>query len=147
MSHTIDCSFALLLKAIFSKYVNPSKMRFLFWAHRNRLSAKQIIFIYYCWAWVSQVAPVVKNLPANSGDTRDMGSIPGTWRSTGRGNGKPLQYSCLGKHHGQRSLVCYTDLGVTKSQTQLSTHAIIRPYILYMLFIVRINEYIYLYIY
>ena len=38
---------------------------------------------------------VVKNLPANAGDTRDMGSIPGLGRSTGGGNGNPLQYSCL----------------------------------------------------
>ena len=43
----------------------------------------------------SQVAPVVKNLPANAGDTRDMGSIPGLGRSPGQGNGNPLQYSCL----------------------------------------------------
>ena len=38
---------------------------------------------------------VVKNLPANTGDTRDMGSIPGSGRSLGVGNGNPLQYSCL----------------------------------------------------
>ena len=38
---------------------------------------------------------VVKNLPANTGDTRDAGSIPGSRRSPGTGNGNPLQYSCL----------------------------------------------------
>ena len=38
---------------------------------------------------------VLKNLPANAGDTRDMGLIPGTERSPGVGNGNPLQYSCL----------------------------------------------------
>ena len=38
---------------------------------------------------------VVKNLPANAGDTRDPGSIPGSGRSPGGGNGNPLQYSCL----------------------------------------------------
>ena len=42
----------------------------------------------------SQVAPVVKNPPANAGDVRDLGSIPGLGRSPGRGNGNPLQYSC-----------------------------------------------------
>ena len=36
---------------------------------------------------------VVKNLPVNAGDT---GSIPGSGRSPGEGNGNPLQYSCLG---------------------------------------------------
>ena len=35
---------------------------------------------------------MVKNLPADAGDT---GSIPGSRRSPGGGNGKPLQYSCL----------------------------------------------------
>ena len=38
---------------------------------------------------------VVKNPPANAGDTGDVGSIPGSGRSPGTGNGNPLQYSCL----------------------------------------------------
>ena len=38
---------------------------------------------------------VVKSLPANAGDTRDMRSIPGSGRTPGVGNGNPLQYSCL----------------------------------------------------
>ena len=37
----------------------------------------------------------VKNLPANAGDIRDVGSILGLGRSPGRGHGNPLQYSCL----------------------------------------------------
>ena len=45
--------------------------------------------------WPSQVALVVKNLPVNAGDVRDVGSIPGSGRSPGVGNGNPLQYSCL----------------------------------------------------
>ena len=40
--------------------------------------------------------PVVKNPPANAGDTGDVGSIPGLGRSPGEGNGNPFQYSCLG---------------------------------------------------
>ena len=44
---------------------------------------------------VSQVALVVKNLPANAGDIRDVGSIPGLGRFLGGGHGNPLQYSCL----------------------------------------------------
>ena len=43
----------------------------------------------------SQVALVVKNLPANAGDVRDLGSIPGLGRPPGEGHGNPLQYSCL----------------------------------------------------
>ena len=41
------------------------------------------------------MALVVKNLPANAGDVRDMGCIPGSGRSPGEGHGNPLQYSCL----------------------------------------------------
>ena len=37
---------------------------------------------------------MVQNLPANSGDTRDVGSIPGLGRSPGEGHDNPLQYSC-----------------------------------------------------
>ena len=40
--------------------------------------------------WASQVAPVVKNPPANAGDIRDTGSIPGSGRSPGGGNGTPV---------------------------------------------------------
>ena len=45
----------------------------------------------------SQVVLVVKNPPANAGDLRDAGSIPGSGRCPGGGNGNPLQYSCLRK--------------------------------------------------
>ena len=38
---------------------------------------------------------MVKNPPANAGDTRLAGSIPGSGRSPGVGNGNPFQYSCL----------------------------------------------------
>jgi len=50
---------------------------------------------------------MVKNLPANAGDTRDVGSIPGSGRSPREGNDNLLQYSCLEKFHGQRSLEGY----------------------------------------
>ena len=39
---------------------------------------------------------VVKTPPASAGDTGDAGSIPAWGRSPGKGNGNPLQYSCLG---------------------------------------------------
>ena len=38
---------------------------------------------------------MVKNPPAKAGDVRDVGSIPGSGRSSGGGNSNPLQYSCL----------------------------------------------------
>ena len=37
----------------------------------------------------------IKNLPANAGDIRNMGSIPGSERSPGGGHGNPLWFSCL----------------------------------------------------
>ena len=40
--------------------------------------------------WASQMVLVVKNLPANTGDARVMGSIPGLGRSSGVGNGNPF---------------------------------------------------------
>ena len=42
-----------------------------------------------------RLALVIKNLPANAGEIRDAGSVPGLGRSPGEGNGNPLQYSCL----------------------------------------------------
>ena len=50
---------------------------------------------------------VVKNLPANAGDIKGMGSIPGLGRSSGIGDGNPLHYSCSG-NYGQRSLAGYS---------------------------------------
>ena len=51
---------------------------------------------------------VVKNSPVDTGDIRDMGLIPGSRSSPGRGHGNPLQDSCLENPHGQRSLVSYS---------------------------------------
>ena len=61
----------------------------------------------YTPALASQVALVVKNLPANSGDIRDAGSIPGSGRSLGGGHGNPLQF-LPEDSHGERSLVGYS---------------------------------------
>ena len=45
--------------------------------------------------WASQVVTVVKNLPANGGDARDVGLIPGLGRFPRGWHGNPLQYACL----------------------------------------------------
>ena len=52
-------------------------------------------FVSYSRNGASQVALVVKNMPANARDIRDVGSIPGSGRSPGGGLGNPLQYPCL----------------------------------------------------
>ena len=66
---------------------------------------------------------MVKNPPANAGDIRDVGSIPGLGRSPGEGN--TLQYSCL-KNLMDREAIPQTEksgrvksIGVSKSQTRL----------------------------
>ena len=57
---------------------------------------------------------MVKNLPVNAGDAEDKGSIPGLERSSGVGNGNPLQYSCL-ENSMDRGAWWATVHGVTKS--------------------------------
>ena len=60
-------------------------------------------WIYICFPG----GTLVKNVPANAGNARDMGSIPGLGRSPGAGNGNPLQYSCLGNPMGElQSMGC-----------------------------------------
>ena len=68
-----------------------------------------------------QVALVVKNLPANAGNARDVSSMPGLRRSPGVGDGNPLQYSCLGNPMDRGACRAIVH-GVAKSWTQLSTH-------------------------
>ena len=66
---------------------------------------------------------VVKNLPADVGNARDVGLIPGSERSPGEGNGNPLQYSCL-ENSMNRGSWWTTVHEVAKSQTGLSTYAL-----------------------
>ena len=61
---------------------------------------------------------MLKNSPANVGD---MGSIPRSGRSLGEGNGKPLQYSCLGNPMDKGAWQAAVH-GVAKSWTQLSDY-------------------------
>ena len=62
-----------------------------------------------------QVALVLKNSPANSGDSGDAGSSPGWGRSSGGGHGNSLQYSCLENSMGRGAW------WAPKSRTWLST--------------------------
>ena len=59
---------------------------------------------------------MVKNPPANAGDTRDSGSVPELGRSLGVGNGTPPQYSCLENSMGRGAWQA-TVHGAAKSQT------------------------------
>ena len=80
----------------------------------------------YCWPILRDplVAQLVKNLPANvgdTGDTRDKGFILGPGRTPGEGNDDLLQYFCL-KNALDRGAWWATVHGTAKSQTQLSMH-------------------------
>ena len=59
---------------------------------------------------------MVKNPPANAGDIRDAGSVPGLGRCPGEGNGNPLQDSCL-ENSMDRGAWWATVHGVTESDT------------------------------
>ena len=62
---------------------------------------------------------MVKNLPVNAGDARDLGLIPVSGRSPGEGNGNPLQYSCLDNPMDKEAWQA-TVHRVVKSWTQLN---------------------------
>ena len=82
----------------------------------NQSSAKE----YHLNSLISDTSgAVVKNLPANVRDARDVGLIPESRRSPGEGNGNPLQYSCLGKSVDRGSWWA-TVHEVAKSQTRFS---------------------------
>ena len=90
-------------------------------------SVEQTVFVYmhvYMHVCMGGVpgGSVVEKSPANAGDTGDTGSIPGSGRSPGEGNGNPLQCSCLGNPM-DRGAWWATGHWVTQSQTCLSTHA------------------------
>ena len=63
---------------------------------------------------------MVKNPAANAGDIADVGSIPGSGRSPGEGNGNPFQHSCL-ENHMERGAWQATAHGVTQSDMTEAT--------------------------
>ena len=64
-----------------------------------------------------------KESTCNTEAARGVGSIPGSGRSPGGGNGYPFQYSCLEKFHGQRCLVGYSPWGHKElDSTERLTH-------------------------
>ena len=72
----------------------------------------------------SEVFPsgsVVKNPPANAGDSTGTALISGSGRFPGEGNGNPLQYSLPGKSHRQRRLTGYSPWGCKRVRQDLGT--------------------------
>ena len=64
--------------------------------------ANTLVYIWVCLLGGFPHGSMIKNPPANAGDARDTGSIPGSGRSPGEGNSNPLQYSCLGNPMDRR---------------------------------------------
>ena len=69
---------------------------------------------------------MVKNLPANAGDIRHVGLIPGWGRSSGDGPGNPLQYACL-ENPMDRGALWVTVHRLTKSRTQVKQLSTYKP--------------------
>ena len=66
---------------------------------------------------------MVKNPPANAGDVRDVGSIPGSGRSPGGGHGNPTPVFLPGESYGQRSLAGCSPWGCKESDmTEATSH-------------------------
>ena len=65
---------------------------------------------------------MIKTPPANAGDTKDMGSIPGSGRSPGVGNGNPLQCSCLENSMDRGAWQGYSPWGHKESDMTNHTH-------------------------
>ena len=119
--NTLCCAAMLVLQNF------PHTYLFLYGSTRPWKLLSVIIMSYVHWCFLFWLGfpgdSGVKNLPANAGDTGDVGSIPGLRRSPGEGNGNPFQYYCL-EIPIDRGAWQTTIRGITKIWTQLSTHAL-----------------------
>ena len=89
------------------------------WGRKESDMTERLHITHQGAVWASQVALVVKNLVASAGDAEEIGSIPGSGRFTGIGNGNSLQYSRL-ENSMDRGTRWAGVHGVAKSQTRLS---------------------------
>ena len=95
-----------------------SRLHLILWEAESKFHTQQDL--YHVRA--SQVVLLVMNLPVNTGDSGDVGSIPGSGRGPGEGNGSPPQCSCL-ENPVDRGAWWTTDHGVAESQiTNLHSH-------------------------
>ena len=86
---------------------------------------------------------MVKNLPANVGDTGDRGLISGLGRFPGGGGNNPLQYSCLENSHGQRTLAGGRPEGLKEldmTEQSCTTQCVLMPFIKEFLKRVQIQQ-------
>ena len=79
--------------------------------------------LFYLWYLHYMGSPVGSDGKESACNTGDLGSIPGSGRSPGEGNGYPLQHSCLENPHRQRSLEGYSPWGLKElATTEQLTH-------------------------
>jgi len=100
-------SSSTLSKTFQKNSANPWK---IFFSHCPYITSPKL-------SWLPRWLSGKKNPPANTGDSGDTGSIPGSGRPSGEGNGNPLQYSCL-EYPMDRGDWWATVREVAKSQTQ-----------------------------
>ena len=93
--------------------------------------SKDLAYICYLFPLESRLAPEFKSLlfkkltlafKASAYNARDLDSIPGSGRSSGEGNGNPLQYSCLENPMDRGSVVGYSRWGRKESDTTEQLH-------------------------
>ena len=105
--------------------------QFSIWACRCTLHPVLLVESRTLWTfgskfllpWASQMTLVVKNLTANAGDVKDMGSIPGSGRLSWRRKWQPTSVLLPGESHGERSLAGYSPTGCKKVRHKWSNLA------------------------
>ena len=107
IADSVDMSFSKLQELV---WCSP-------WGHKESDMTEQLNWIY-----IFPGGAVVKNLPTNAGDTRDLDLIPASERSPAVGNGNPPQYSCLESFMDSGAWWATTH-GATESRTWLSKWA------------------------
>ena len=144
MSHKIQ-TFDSIDKTVGKEALSILTGRNINWCHSmegNLATVLKMMNAYILWpssftpgnlsyrhtsTWGFPGGKVVKNSPANAGDTRDMGLIPGSGRFAGGRNGNPVQCSCLGNSI-DRGTWRATAHGVAKRRTRLSNWALALVY-------------------
>ena len=109
--------YSLMVKTLI---LEPCGAGFKIWPSQLKWTRAVCLWAsYFPHLWASQEELEVKNPPANAGDIRDMGSIPGSGRSPGGGHGDPLQYSRV-ENPMDRGAWWPTVHRVTQSRTRLN---------------------------
>ena len=100
-----------LASALFHVSLSCQHPDFVAWCSFASSVGNLVILRKLSFPWGFPGGTVIKNLPANAGDTGDASLIPVLGRSPGVGNGNPTLVFLPGKFHGQRNLAGYSPWG------------------------------------